>query len=363
MWGRGEGLAVAAVAAAVVVSAAPAPALAPATPQQNLRAVVEQVSAATAVRYDTTDDRGVRLDGLKVIQRGSLYLGVSHALISDHFQVRLSTSTDLIQWTYRATLDGDAAQPTIAALPGGGYLVAYEKASTADLLPLVVLPSQLGVVSGLLGRIQLRFRHYPSLDRLQAASPSRTFTAPRQLSRTAEGTPDIIDARLTDGLAHSRITVGIHYFKDVDGDGFPDVDREAEGVLTDFKSWRAHDDAVVNSAFQSLATPHEGFSGPPQGNFGDRDEVVLEGAHLRLYEAQYVAQDFSSWRLFMYDVASRSLTPLAVATSGGSHAFGNPTVTALVSPAGRPALLVTMIVFSEGSAPGEAGELVFYREL
>lgn len=32
-------------------------------------------------------------------------------------------------------------------------------------------------------------------------------------------------------------------------------------------------------------------------------------------------------------------------------------------PAGRPALLVTMFVFSEGAGAGEAGPLIYYREL
>jgi len=53
---------------------------------------------------------------------------------------------------------------------------------------------------------------------------------------------------------------------------------------------------------------------------------------------------------------------LNVKTHKGSTAFGNPAVTMLTSPNGRPARLVTYFIFSQGAASGEGGELVFYRE-
>ncbi len=54
---------------------------------------------------------------------------------------------------------------------------------------------------------------------------------------------------------------------------------------------------------------------------------------------------------------------LPVVTHGGSTAFANPTVTALTSPAGRPAIVATVFIPSEGAADGEGGELIYYREL
>jgi hypothetical protein len=35
----------------------------------------------------------------------------------------------------------------------------------------------------------------------------------------------------------------------------------------------------------------------------------------------------------------------------------------LLSPAERPALLVTLFIPSQGAATGEGGELIYYREL
>ena len=50
------------------------------------------------------------------------YLAVSHAGDS----VNLATSADLLTWTVHQTLDPQATQPTITALPTGGWLTAVE---------------------------------------------------------------------------------------------------------------------------------------------------------------------------------------------------------------------------------------------
>jgi len=36
-------------------------------------------------------------------------------------------------------------------------------------------------------------------------------------------------------------------------------------------------------------------------------------------------------------------------------------VTALNAPNGQPAILVTLFIPSEGAAPGESGELIYYQ--
>jgi hypothetical protein len=118
----------------------------------------------------------------------------------------------------------------------------------------------------------------------------------------------------------------------------------------------------VDAAFADLKTVHEGFSGPPRGSIGDRDQIILDGVRLELQEAQYVPGDYSSWRTFLIDPRSGTPQPLEIATGGGSRAFGNPTATELTAPDGRPAVLVTMYVFAEGAARSEAGPLVYYVE-
>jgi len=290
------------------------------------------------------------------------YIGVHHSLIGQHFELSVVTSGDLMTWRHRATLDSDASQGALAALSNAGFLVAYEKGQTLSVAPLVPLPEQLAVVSGLIDRVNIRLRYYASLARLLTGRSSREFTVPLTLSRYAEGTPDIESAALRPDLAHSRILLGFHYFTDVNGDLFPDVDRQATGVLTNFATWKAQRALSLDRSFLTLNELHDGFDSPPAGNIGDRDGVDVDGARLYVHEAQYVPGDFGSWRLFLRDPAAGTVRPLFVRTQLGSRSFGNPSATRLVSPRGRAATLATMYVFSEGAAAGEAGELIFYRE-
>jgi hypothetical protein len=89
----------------------------------TLASIIGTVTAATGYRYGVRDSVGNRMDTLKVIDNpAGGYLGVYHT--GD--QVKLATSTDLLTWTFRQTLDPQATQPTILALPTGGFLTAVE---------------------------------------------------------------------------------------------------------------------------------------------------------------------------------------------------------------------------------------------
>ena len=330
----------------------------------SLQKIVEDVGRTTAHRYGARDDRGAPLEGLKVVQMGDRYVGVYHAPGGGRFNVHVATSSDLIEWKRRATLDDDASQPTIATTPGGGAIVAYEKTTLLDLLPRVPLPPDVaGIIDGPLNRIRVRFRYYRSADALLAGDHSRQFTAKRSLSPMAEGTPSITKAILRRGLiSRSRIEVKMHYFADLDGNGTADLDRSATAVLTDFRDWQAQARPDIDATFLNLKTFHKGFSAPPRGSIGDRDQVILDGVRLEVQEAQYVAGDYASWRTFVIDPRNGRPRPLEIDTGGDSRAFGNPTVTALTAPSGRPAVLVTVYVFAEGAARSEAGPLVYYVE-
>jgi hypothetical protein len=168
------------------------------------------------------------------------------------------------------------------------------------------------------------------------------------LSKCAEGTPNVYGADLRPDIDHSTIDVGFHYFRNCD------VDRQARGALQNFSSWSAHVDGGLNAA---LETFH------PGGNIGDRDFFPLLGGSYNIHEVQFTKGDFGSWRVYLYDWLTGVASPLAIRTHRGSTAFANPTVTSLVSPSGRPALLVTLFIPSQGAAPAEGGELVYYREL
>jgi hypothetical protein len=342
----------------------------------RLRAAIEDVSCATA-RYAATDSAGATLAGLKVIEAGDGYVGVYHAVNAGRFALYVGSSTDLVHWRRRATLDRDASQGTITSLPDGGFLVAYEWGNTLDLLPLLDLsPVTALPVDGLRAvldaapRIRIRFRYYRSLRRLLAGIPARQFTVPRTLAKTAEGTPSFTTASIARDtpllpLSESTIEIGMHYFADLNGDGFPDADRQATGRLVDFNTWSANDAPTLNASFANLppAGRHPPYARAPRGNYGDRDLAVLEGEAFQVHEAQYVRNDFGSWRPFLLDVSLQTLAPLFVRTRLGSSSFGNPTVTPLIAPDGQPAVFVSMFVFREGAAPGEAGALVYYRAL
>ena len=365
----------AAVLGAAVLSAlllAPAASAGPSKAQRakarvTLRQIVENIDKTTAHRYGARDDRGAPLEGLKVVQAGERYIGVYHAPGGGRFNVHVATSSDLITWRRRATLDEDASQPTIFVAPGGSLIVAYEKTTLLDLLPRAPLPPELAgpldILDGPLNRIRVRFRFYRDADALLDNQVSRQFTAPRTLSPTAEGTPNITKAILRRGLiSRSRIEVGMHYFADLDGNRTPDLDRSATAVLTDFRKWETRAKPELDTVFRTLRTLHLGFGAGPQGSIGDRDQIIIDGVRLELHEAQYVPHDYTSWRPFLIDPRSETPRPLAIKTGGGSRSFGNPTATELTSPDGRPAVFVTVYVFSEGAASGEAGPLIYYRE-
>lgn len=300
-----------------------------------LRSAIEDVTGATAYRYFVRDNEGTSLDGLKVIQnpKGG-YLGVYHSLQQGVFTVKLARSANLLTWVRVANLDIDASQPTLAATPAGGFVLADEKDS--------------GCTGAGPGGTCLGFRHYPNVPALLAGAADRSFQAPRTLSKCAEGTPNIYSMRTRRSIRHSTIKIGFHYFRDCQ------VDRQAGGVLRDFSSWSALVDRRANALLEASR---------PAGNIGDRDYARVPGGRFSINEIQLRRNDFTSWRVFLYDRIAGRAQQLQMKTHGSSTAFANPTFTVLRSPSGRPALVVTLFLPFQSAARGEAGELIYYREL
>jgi hypothetical protein len=308
---------------------------APSIAGRLVRPLIEDVRSATAYRYGARDDQGNSLDTLKVVANpAGGYLGVYHALAGGVFVTKLARSSDLLTWSHVADLATHGSQPTIAVLPGGSFLVAYER--------------DIGCTGTGPNGNCLAFLHYATLTDLLAGAADRSFQVPRTLSKCAEGTPNVYAADLRPDIAHSVIDVGFHYFRDCD------VDRQARGILRDFSSWSARVEGGLNGALEAFR---------PGGNIGDRDYLPTAAGALNIHEVQFAKGDFGSWRVYLYDWQAGGASPLAVRTHRGSTAFANPTFTSLVSPAGRPALLVTLFIPSQGAAPAEGGELVYYREL
>jgi hypothetical protein len=298
-----------------------------ATARNQLIGLLENVTAANASAYQVRDSTGLTVDAIKVIQSPDTgYLGVYHVNLGGKFDVRLGTSTDLFHWRYALTLEPNASMPTIAAMSDGSLLVAYEKAEGT-------------------GASHLQFRQYPTLRALSLGLSIRKFDAPRTFSSIAEGTPSVRSASVNGLAGSSTIKVGFHYLDTSLG-----VDRNARGVLTNFSGWSASIATDINGAFNP----------PPGGNIGDRDHLTFLGYPFTLIEAQSVKNDWGSWRVYLYDETARTMTPLSINSAGGSVSFANPTSTVIRDPTGKRALVATMFIHSAGSAPGEAGPLIYY---
>ena len=292
-----------------------------------LAGLLGDVRAASAFRYDARDSAGNRMDTAKVIGGpAGGYLAVYHSGEVCH----LATSSDLMEWTHRAVVDEPATQPTIAATAGGGLLTAAE------------------FNDGHGGR--LRIRHWSTLDALLAGRPTREFLAPRTLSACNEGTPSIRRVGLDGGPDGSRIELGFHYHRGCQ------VDRQARGTLTGFRTWTTATDPELDAAVERAAAAAGERIG---GNIGDRDHLRHLGRDYDLIEAQGRRGDFATWRVYLHDRTAGTTERLEIVTHKGSTAFANPTATPLRDPAGREAIMVTMFLPLEGAAPGEAGSLLY----
>jgi len=127
----------------------------------TIQTLLGDVVGSTGHRYAVTDNAGNTTDTVKIItNRAGGYLGVYHT----GSKVNLASSTDLVNWVFRRTLDPQATQPTMCALSTGGFLTATEFNDLAG--------------SGGL----LRFRHYANLSSLLAGKVNRERTIPRSLS-------------------------------------------------------------------------------------------------------------------------------------------------------------------------------------
>lgn len=291
----------------------------------RLTELAGDVRAADGSVLDARDDTGRTLDTAQIAQApGGGYLAVYHTALADgRFHAAVATSPDLRVWTRRHDFGPGTSQPSLAADGHGGYVLAYEK-DPANHIAL---------------------HHYPDLDALLAGSADRRFDAPRTLSRCAEGTPDIT------AVHGDTVELTGHYRAGCD------TDRQLRAVLTGFSHWHAVPDHRLDEAVEAWGT---------RGNIGDRSRIEMrepKSRGLLLVEGQGRRDDFGSWRTYVYDPGSGRAVRLAVRTPGGSRAFANPSATLLTDPEGRPALLVSLFVPREGSAPGESGQLIYWREV
>jgi hypothetical protein len=293
--------------------------------RDELRTMVENVAEADAYVYNARDSDGRVMDTAKIIEdpHGG-YLAIYHSYIDGAFRVSVASSTDLLNWTFEEELGVMASQPYLVALPDGGFVAAWEQE-----------PSN-----------HLTFRYYSSRTDLLDGVVSRSFDAPHTLSDCAEGTPNIYSVELSPDIDHSTIDVGAHYYRDCDRD------LQQRGTLTNFESWYTGVQNEFDEAVMQWGV---------EGSIGDRDAVLYKEYLFGMIEGQFVQGDWRTWRPFLVDYQTGNAEPLNILTHGGSTAFTNPTMTNLRAPNGENALVVTLFVPSEGAAPGESGQLIYYK--
>jgi hypothetical protein len=306
------------------------------SPAQALTGIVEDVAAATGKRYQTRDNTGASMDGLKIVDnpRGG-YLGVYHTTEAHRVHAsRVATSPDMFTWTRRAVISPRASMPTIKVLSDGSVLIAEEADNNS---------------SSTSSRTWLRVKHYPSVTALLSGRASRSIDLPHTLAPYvgAEGTPDIRTVRLRGSIDRSTIVLGFHYLRKTDK-----VDRQARGVLTNLHSWRTQRLPERDAPIERLGV---------RGNIGDRDTVVLGGQRLALVEGQGTVGSFGTWDTYLYEDVHHTARRLNIRTNAGSTAFANPSISLVRAPSGAPAVVVTLFIPQEGAVGGESGELVYYR--
>ncbi|MBC8065502.1 MAG: hypothetical protein H7Y17_11765 [Chlorobia bacterium] len=295
------------------------------SPSIQVESILSRPIDAVHKRYNAMDDKGVMLDCLKVEQTGpSKYIGVHHALIDGVFQLRLIESSNLLDWKHVRKLDGHAHQGTLRKF-GDQWLLAWEK-------------------DGPKGN-WIHLALFSNLADLLTGKVDRQIGLPRSLSKFAEGTPSIFNWNDPRHPERSVMTIRFHYWRD------GDVDRQAEGSLGNFKTWRAE---VRLGAVASLDSLY-------RGNIGDRDYFTA-GQSYEILEAQMQKNDWSSWRILLRE-GSKPFNELKIVTEKGSRSFANPAVTVLNLPDGKPGIFASYFLPSQGNHKDEAGQLIYFREL
>jgi hypothetical protein len=315
----------------------------------QLEAVVEDVGAADGSVFELTDSRGASMVALKVIENATpnaggdnRYIGVYQSSADGRLTVDVATSEDLVNWTWRAVLAGEATQPYIAGVTGepGGYVVAVEsRAGCASFFPG-------GPISP---TACLRILYYTDLAALLGGLPARDEQFATKLSACSEGTPSLGSASFVNGnLDAPLIYYRAHYSQSCA------VDRQAQGAII---NWSDNGRTIASATSIDSALTLAGAVG------SHRDRDRYKGTRYFLFDGNLEPGAApSSARVFEYDNDLRSARKLDIVTPGGSTAFADPTLTTLTDPKGKEATLVTLYLPPEAAAPGEAGELLYWHE-
>lgn len=331
------------VAVPSAVCPPPSAAAAPPTAEASaarLEQMIDEVPTLDTGRVvvGANDDHGEQLGALDPIDDpAGGYIAVYHspyrAPVGRTFKISLAHSNDLVHWTRLRVLDWiGASMPTLRPIPGtGGYLLVYEKQRPrGDVLRIAYFRSRASLLAG-------------------RAAGERDL--PRKFSPYNNGTPTILRIDWRGSPRRSLIELGFHYQSEArHGAG---ADREAIGQLVGFRTWRARKD---NQADQALSARRL------DGSHGDWRQFAFDGFLWRIYEGQSHFDSFRSWRVVLYNAASRTMYPLSLQLGGSQiTSVGNPIVRWVAAPGGGGRVLVITAFVFAASAPNLTGELVYYQ--
>lgn len=271
-------------------------------------------------QFDKKDNRGTNMNVMRIALADETtykYLSVYHYQVSsNHFELALSGSNNLTDWTFINTL-GDRSHQGDIKKWGNGYLLVNEQDPVE-------------------GSNNIRVRYYSNYLSLAANNASYDYSITRNFSTLAEGTPDI-QAIEGDTPSTSQIVIGFHYYNN----GVKD--QLATGILYHFSNWRAWKNEISNYNISTMNYA---------GNIGGRS-VFTHNSNFVLQEAQQASNDWSSWHLLLGDGAFYStLTPT---TPKGSLSFANPGIADI----GGGNFAVSTFLPTEGNQDGEKGELLY----
>jgi hypothetical protein len=190
---------------------------------------------------------------------------------------------------------------------------------------------------------------------------NRSLGGDRFYSHCNEGTPDIHGINPVGQRGFVVVNFGFHYNShcgargpDREGYGAFQVTSLASSTRQVTASWFTTKDTARDDAVAKI-----GYT----GSRGGRDDVIWHNWRFSIQEAQCGSQitadcpvgrpayGYMNWRYVLYDYSNRRAYPVAVPrgleTVDGAVAMchGNPKITALNNPHGRPVLIVTGFIF------------------
>lgn len=303
---------------------------------------VRAITGNAASYYASTSaltSNGVLTGVLRIVETKDLrypYIGVYHTNLGNgSFQVELTSSKDLKTWTTISIISSDAGMPELVMLPDQSILYA-EETTIAGEAPYI------------------RVKYFKSLDAL-ISSPSRPFAQTRLAPITnswANGTARFGKITYNGDIYNSKIEILHHYFKGPVGNQ-PQRDQQARGVLTNFSIWTGSEDIALNQAFDRI-----GYT-----DNGDRDVIVLGSKIFHVMEGRpSVTAGWDKWKTFLVEKESNAIRIIDTTFPQGGYSAGNPKVSFITLPNGRPGIVATYYVYY-GGAPNLSGPQLYVYEL